>query len=444
MELLRQLKEEEQAAKHHTRYRTAKGEIREAEVWAESIELDGQPCVLWIIRDVTKFRQLEAQFRQAQKMEAVGRLAAGISHDFNNILSIILGYSDLSLGLIAPENPVNRYLSETKKAAERAASLTQQLLAFSRKQVVFPKILDLNDIVHNAITMFLRLVGEDIEIEFRPTTPLGSIEVDPGQIEQVLMNLVVNARDAMAIGGKIIIETGEAELDEGYVSRHPGSHAGQHVVLAVSDTGCGMDESIKSRIFEPFFTTKAVGHGTGLGLSTVYGIVKQSEGYILVYSETGKGTTFKIYFPRVIEKAEALVLSHEVAEPPRGSATILVVEDDKKLREITVKLLQDGGYRVVEAKDAEDALTILAASQPGIDLLLTDVIMPAKSGAELARQAKESHPNLRSMFMSGYTGDLVGRQGVLMEEASFLEKPFTRRSLLAKVYSVLHSQPAKQ
>jgi PAS domain S-box-containing protein len=443
-ELLRQLKEEEQAAKHHARYRTAKGEIREAEVWAESIELDGQPCVLWIISDVTKFRQLEAQFRQAQKMEAVGRLAAGISHDFNNILSIILGYSDLSLGLIAPENPVNRYLSETKKAAERAASLTQQLLAFSRKQVVFPKILDLNDIVHNAITMFLRLVGEDIEIEFRPTTPLGSIKVDPGQIEQVLMNLVVNARDAMAIGGKIIIETGEAELDEGYVSRHPGSHAGQHVVLAVSDTGCGMDESIKSRIFEPFFTTKAVGHGTGLGLSTVYGIVKQSEGYILVYSETGKGTTFKIYFPRVIEKAEALVLSHEVAEPPRGSATILVVEDDKTLREITVKLLQDGGYRVVEAKDAEDALTILAASQPEIDLLLTDVIMPAKSGAELARQAKESHPNLRSMFMSGYTGDLVGRQGVLMEAASFLEKPFTRRSLLAKVYSVLHSQPAKQ
>jgi two-component system, cell cycle sensor histidine kinase and response regulator CckA len=223
MEMLRQLKEEEQVAKHHTRYRTAKGEIREAEVWAESIELDGQHCVLGITSDVTEMRELEAQFRQAQKMEAVGRLAAGISHDFNNILSIILGYSDLSLGLIAPENPVNRYLSQTKKAAERAALLTQQLLAFSRKQVVFPKILDLNDIVHNAINMFVRLVGEDIEIEFRPTTPLGSIKVDLGQIEQVLMNLVVNARDAMATGGKIIIETGEAELDEGYVSRHPGS-----------------------------------------------------------------------------------------------------------------------------------------------------------------------------------------------------------------------------
>ena len=445
MEMLRQLKEEEeQVAKHHTRYKTAKGEIREAEVWAESIELDGQPCVLGITSDVTEMRTLEAQVRQAQKMEAVGRLAAGISHDFNNILSIILGYSDLSLGLIAPENPVNRYLLQTKKAAERAALLTQQFLAFSRKQVVFPKILDLNDIVHNAINMFLRLVGEDIEIEFRPTIPLGSIKVDPGQMEQVLMNLVVNARDAMATGGKIIIETGEAELDEGYVSRHPGSHAGRHVVLGVSDTGCGMEERIKSQIFEPFFTTKAVGQGTGLGLSTVYGIVKQSEGYILVYSETGKGTTFKIYFPRVIEKAEALVLSRDVAEPPRGSETILVVEDDKTLREITVKLLQDGGYRVVEAKDAEEALAIMAASQPEVDLLLTDVIMPDKSGAELARQAKESHPHLRSMFMSGYTGDLVGRQGVLMEEASFLEKPFTRRSLLVKVYAALHSVTKQQ
>ena len=443
MEMLRQLKEGEQVAKHHTRYRTAKGEIREAEVRAESIELDGQPCVLGITSDVTEMRKLEAQVRQAQKMEAVGRLAAGISHDFNNILSIILGYSDLSLSLIAPENPVNRYLLQTKKAAERAALLTQQFLAFSRKQVVFPKILDLNDIVHNAINMFLRLVGEDIEIEFRPTIPLGSIKVDPGQMEQVLMNLVVNARDAMATGGKIIIETGEADLDEGYVSRHPGSHAGHHVVLGVSDTGCGMEESIKSQIFEPFFTTKAVGQGTGLGLSTVYGIVKQSEGYILVYSEIGKGTTFKIYFPRVIEKAEALVLSRDVAEPPRGSETILVVEDDKTLREITVKLLQDGGYRVVEARDAEEALAIMAASQPEVDLLLTDVIMPDKSGAELARQAKESHPNLRSMFMSGYTGDLVGRQGVLMEEASFLEKPFTRRSLLVKVYAALHSVTAR-
>jgi PAS domain S-box-containing protein len=443
IEMLRQLKDDKQVAKYQTRYRTAKGEIREAEVWAESIELDGQPCILGITRDITETRRLEAQFRQAQKMEAVGRLAAGVAHDFNNILSIIMGYSDISLGLIAPEDPVNRYVSETKKAAKRAAMLTRQLLAFSRQQVVFPKILDLNEVVHNSTSMFQRLVGEDVEIEFRPTAPLGSIQADPGQIEQVLMNLVVNARDAMPAGGKIIIETGEAELDEDYASRHPGSEAGQHVVLVVSDTGCGMDENIKSQIFEPFFTTKAVGQGTGLGLSTVYGIVKQSEGYILVYSETGKGTTFKIYFPKLREKAEALVLSPEVAEPPRGSETILVVEDDKTLREVTVKLLQDGGYRVVEAKDAEDALGIMASSQPEIDLLLTDVVMLGTSGVELVRRAEEGHPKLRSLFMSGYTGDLVGRQGVLIEEAYFLEKPFTRRSLLTKVYAALHGESAK-
>jgi len=444
MVLLRQLKEEEQAAKHHTRYRTAKGEIREAEVWAESIELDGQPCVLWIISDVTKFRQLEAQFRQAQKMEAVGRLAAGIAHDFSNILGIIMGYSDLALVLIAPDNPVNRYLSETKKATKRAALLTQQLLAFSRKQVVFPKILDLNHIVHDANKMFLRLVGEDIDIKFRPTTPLGTIKADPGQIEQVLMNLVVNARDAMPTGGRIIIETAHAELDEHYVSRHPGARAGRFLVLVVSDTGCGIDENIKSQIFEPFFTTKGVGQGTGLGLSTVYGIVKQSEGYISVYSEIGKGTTFKIYFPRVSEKAEALLLSHEPAEAPRGSETVLVVEDDQTLREITVTLLKDGGYRVLEAKDSQDALRSIAASQVEIDLVLTDVVMPGKSGPELVEQLRESHPKLRSLFMSGYTGDLVALRGVVMQQASFLEKPFTKRSLLAKVYSVLHDQPAKQ
>jgi len=443
MEMLRQLEDDKQVAKHPTRFRTAKGEIREAEVWAESIELDGQPCILGITRDITEIRRLETQFRQAQKMEAVGRLAAGLAHDFNNILSIIMGYSDISLGLIAPEDPVNRYVSETKIAAKRAARLTRQLLAFSRQQVVFPKILDLNEVVRNSTNLFQQLVGEDVEIEFRPTIPLGSIKADPGQIEQVLMNLMVNARDAMPAGGKVIIETGEAELDEDYASRHAGSKAGQHVVLVVSDTGCGMDDNVKSQIFEPFFTTKAVGQGTGLGLSTVYGIVKQSEGYILVHSEPGKGTAFKIYFPRLYDKIEMLVLSHKEAAPLRGSETILVVEDDKILRELTVKLLQDGGYRVVEAEDAEDALGIMASSQPEIDLVLTDVVMLGTNGVELVRRAEEDHPKLRSLFMSGYTGDLVGRQGVLIQEAYFLEKPFTRRSLLTKVYAALHSESAK-
>jgi PAS domain S-box-containing protein len=442
VDMLRELKDYKQVAKHQTRYTTTKGEIRDAEVWAESIELDGQRCVLGISRDVTDIRQLEAQLRQTQKMEAVGRLAAGVAHDFNNILGIILGYSDLSLGLIAPENPVKHYLSETKKAAKRAALLTQQLLAFSRQQVVFPKVLDLNVVVQNITSMFLRLVGEDIEMEFRPATALGSIKVDPGQIEQIMMNLVVNARDAMPAGGKIIIETGQTDLGGDYVSQHPGSQVGKHVVLKVCDTGCGMDENTKSQIFEPFFTTKGIGKGTGLGLSTVYGIVKQSEGYIVVRSEPGKGTTFEIYFPSVGEKAEEFVLSREKGEIPRGSETILVVEDDKNLREITVKLLEDGGYRVVGAKDSDDALAIVAASQPEIDLLLTDVIMPAMSGPELVKRAGEGHPNLRVLFMSGYTGDLVTRHGAAIQENSFLEKPFTKRSLLKKVGAILRREPA--
>jgi two-component system cell cycle sensor histidine kinase/response regulator CckA len=439
-EMLRQLKENERIAKLDMKYKTATGETREAEVWAESIELDGEPCLLAIVRDVTDVRRLEAQFRQAQKMEAVGRLAGGVAHDFNNILGIILGYSDISLGL-DPPGQIVRYLTEIKKASQRAALLTRQLLAFSRQQVVFPKVLDLNDVVKNVTTMFLRLVGEDIEVEFRPGTAIGSMKADPGQIEQILMNLVVNARDAMPNGGKIIIETAQAELDEHYAAQHTGARPGPHVVLVVSDTGCGMDEKTKSQIFEPFFTTKAAGKGTGLGLSTVYGIVKQSEGYVLVNSELGKGTTFKIYFPRVGEKAEDLV-SRKDAEPPRGSETILVVEDDKTLRELTVKLLQDAGYQVIEAENAEDALRVMEAFTGGIDLLLTDVVMPGKSGVDLLRQAHVARPNLRSLFMSGYTGDLVALRGV-MQEASFQEKPFTRNSLLTKVHSALHTEPSK-
>jgi CheY-like chemotaxis protein len=355
-----------------------------------------------------------------------------------------MGYSEISLDLVAPENPVNRYLSEIKKASQRAALLTGRLLAFSRQQVVFPKILDLNGVVRNVTDMFQRMVGEDIAIEFRPTTPIGSIKADPGQIEQVLMNLVVNARDAMPAGGKIIIETVPAELDERHVSQHPGAHAGPQIVLAVSDTGCGMDESVKSKIFEPFFTTKPVGKGTGLGLSTVYGIVKESGGYIEVVSESGKGTTFRMFFPRVSEGAEELVFPYDEAEPPRGSETILVVEDDKTLRELAVRLLQDAGYRVVEAKDAEDALGIIEALKLEIDLLFTDVVMPGQTGVELLAQARLVHPNLRALFMSGYNGDLVVLRGVLMQEGSFLEKPFTRKSLLRKVHSVLHNDPAKQ
>jgi two-component system cell cycle sensor histidine kinase/response regulator CckA len=443
-EMIQQLREGGRVTELRTQYKTSTGETREADVSSELIELEGQACVLAITRDVTETLRLEAQFRQAQKMEAVGRLAGGVAHDFNNMLGVIIGYSDLSLGMIAPGSPVNRHLEQIKKASHRAVGITRQLLAFSRQQVVFPKNLDLNEVVQNVITMLQRLVGEDVAMSFRPTVPIGSINADPGQIEQILMNLVVNARDAMPGGGEIVVETGHAELDEHYVSRHAGTHAGQHVVLVVSDTGCGMEESIKSQIFEPFFTTKGIGQGTGLGLSTVYGIVKQGGGTIYVYSEPGKGTTFKIYFPSVAAKAEQLIPSREETAFPGGSETILVVEDDEPLRELTVRMLQDAGYRVTEAKNAESALDIVKAARPGIDLVLTDVVMPGKSGVELLEQAKAVNPSVHSLFMSGYTGDLMALRGGVVPEAAFLEKPFTRNSLLKKVRSALHSELAKQ
>jgi two-component system cell cycle sensor histidine kinase/response regulator CckA len=437
IEMLRQLREKGRVTGFRMQYTTCKGEIREADISAELIDLDGRSCMLAITHDITETQRLEAQFRQAQKMEAVGRLAGGVAHDFNNMLSVIIGYCDLSLGRVALESPVKPYLEQINKASKRAVTLTRQLLAFSRQQVIFPKILDLNEVVNNVITMLQRLVGEDVAMSFRPAVPIDSINADRGQIEQILMNLVVNARDAMPGRGEIIIETGHAELDEDYVARHPGSHAGQHVVLAVSDTGCGMDEKVRSQIFEPFFTTKGIGQGTGLGLSTVYGIVKQGGGTIFVYSEPGKGTTFKIYFPVVAEKAEALPPSHDEGKLPRGSETILLVEDDEPLRELTVSMLQEAGYRVIEAKSAEAALNILQSSEPGIDLLLTDVIMPGKSGVELLGLATVIRPNIRSLFVSGYTGDLVALRGGMVKEAAFLEKPFTRSSLLKKVRSAL-------
>jgi two-component system cell cycle sensor histidine kinase/response regulator CckA len=288
--------------------------------------------------------------------------------------------------------------------------------------------------------MLLRMIGEDVSFSFRPTIPLGSIKADPGQIEQILMNLVVNARDAMPSGGEIVIETGHAELDEHYVSENPGSRIGEHVMLAVCDTGCGMDDDIKSKIFEPFFTTKGLGQGTGLGLSTVYGIVTQSQGSICVVSQPGKGTTFKVYFPRVAAKAEDVHEPHEVEELPLGSETILVVDDDDAVRSVTASLLSSAGYRIIEANNAAKAMEVITGSGPKVDLLLTDLVMFGQSGLELFEQAKILCPSLRSLFMSGYTGDLVDLQSGLISERAFLAKPFARAQLLKKVYTVLHSE----
>ena len=440
LELLRQLKEGGSVKDYRMQYRTSTAEIREAELSWEQIEVDEQPCLLAFMRDVTETLSLEAQFQQAQKMEAVGRLAGGVAHDFNNMLSVIIGYCDLSIDQVGPEAPVKKHLAQIKKASERAALLTRQLLAFSRQEVIFPRILNLNDVAHNVTSMLLRMVGEDVSISFRPATPMGSIKADPGQIEQVLMNLVVNARDAMPSGGEIIIETGHADLDENYVSQHVGSGLGQHVVLTISDTGCGMDESIKSKIFEPFFTTKGSGRGTGLGLSTVYGIVTLSKGSIFVDSQPGKGTTFKIYFPRIAAKAEGLVQSSEVDELPRGSETILVVDDDDAVRKVAASLLSSAGYRIIEASNAEKALKIMTTLGPRIDLLLTDLIMFGKSGVELAEQAKAIHGYLPVLFMSGYAGDLLASRRGLLSEQAFVAKPFTRTSLLNMVYSALHRE----
>ena len=439
-QMLKLLEENGHVAEFRTQCKTSMGEIREVDVSAELIELEGQPCVLAITRDITETLRLEAQFRQAQKMEAVGRLAGGVAHDFNNLLSVIIGYSDLSVDLVATDSPLKKHLAQIKRASERAALLTRQLLAFSRKQVIFPRILNLNEVVENLTTMLLRMIGEDVSLSFRPTIPIGSIEADPGQIEQILMNLVVNARDAMPSGGQIVIETGHADLDEHHVSQNPGSRTGEHVMLAVCDTGCGMDDDIRSKIFEPFFTTKGLGQGTGLGLSTVYGIVTQSHGSIRVDSQPGKGTTFTIYFPRVAAKAEELHEYHEVEELPPGSETILVVDDDDALRKVTASLLSSAGYRIIEANSAEKAMEAITGNGPRVDLLLTDLIMVGKSGLELFEQAKILCPNLRSLFMSGYSGDLVDLQSGLISEGAFLAKPFARVPLLKKVYAVLHSK----
>jgi len=442
-EIIRRLAASGRVEGYQTQFRRSSGEIREADISAEMIHIDGVQCVLGITRDATETKRLEAQFLQAQKMEAVGRLAGGIAHDFNNILGVIIGYSDLSLDLCPPESRLGNHLQMIKKASLKAVALVRQLLAFSRMQVVFPKVLDLNELIGNMIEMLERMVGEDVKVLFRPRTPISGIRADPGQIEQILMNMAVNARDAMPNGGKIVIETGVAELDESFVSRHPGSKTGEYLVLAFSDTGCGMDESTKSKIFDPFFTTKGVGRGTGLGLSTVYGIVNQSGGCIFVYSEPGEGTTFKIYLPTVVDLAEPLATPNAEVRFPQGSETILIVEDDEPLQELIVTVLQDAGYQVMKAENVEKALAILQAPEPRIDLLLTDVVLPGKSGIDLVAMAAGARPNLRSLFMSGYAPELVALRGGPTRDAAFLEKPFTRSSLLMKVSATLHDAAAK-
>ena len=412
-----------------------------ATVWIEQhyvmVRDQGQlTAIEFVARDITARRQLEEQFLQAQKMEAVGRLAGGVAHDFNNLLTVINGYSAMALETLAESESLHADLEEIYKAGERAASLTRQLLAFSRRQPLAPRILDLNAIVSDMDRMLRRVLGEDIRLTTTLETPLSSILGDAGQLEQVVLNLAVNARDAMPEGGQLLIETGTALLDEDYARNHTAVQPGTYVMLAVTDNGCGMTPETQAHIFEPFFTTKEPGHGTGLGLSMVFGIVQQSAGTIWVYSELEKGTTFKVYFP-VAAGRPAHSEQGAGNRSTTGSETILVVEDEDGVRNLIRASLQRAGYTVLEARSGSEALALYGHQGDAIDLILTDVVMPHMSGRELAERFAAMRPNLRLLFMSGYTAKAIVQHGVLDPNTPFLAKPFTPSALTAKVRETL-------
>jgi signal transduction histidine kinase/CheY-like chemotaxis protein len=391
--------------------------------------------------DVTERRTLEQQLRQAQKMEAIGRLAGGIAHDFNNLLMVISGYGEFLLERIGSDPALRGPAQEVANAAERATSLTRQLLAFSRKQMLAPKVLDLNAVVTENLKMLTRLIGEDIDLVMVPGADIGAVKADPGQIEQVIMNLAVNARDAMPHGGKLTIETANITLDENYARFHAPVKPGEYVMLAISDTGMGMDPDTQSHIFEPFFTTKGT-KGTGLGLSTVYGIIKQSDGYIWAHSESGKGTTFKIYLPRVAATGEPLAAQPALAAPQAVQVreTILLVEDEPSVRRLGLQYLERQGYTVLEAADGAAAIRV-ANSYPGpIHLLLTDVIMPGMNGRELAQRISTLRPEIKVLYMSGYTENAIGHDGILDTSITLLHKPFALPALKNKVREALASE----
>ena len=422
------------------RHQLKDGTVIDVETSSNSIVFRGRAARFILVTDVSEKKRLETQLRQAQKMEAVGRLAGGVAHDFNNLLGVITGYGELLRKALGPAHPEQRRVTEIQKAAERAANLTRQLLAFSRKQVLETKVLDLNEIVTGLEGMLHRLIGEDVHLVTKAAPGIGRVRADRGQVEQVILNLVVNSRDAMPRGGELIIETANAVLDEAYSHQHPDVTPGPYAMLAVSDTGAGMDAETQSHIFEPFFTTKEEGKGTGLGLATVFGIVKQSGGHVSVYSEVGRGSTFRVYLPRTDEDARA---ESEGASPPsdlRGHETILVVEDAEALRAMIREILEGAGYSVVEY--AAPAAVVEEIDRLGrVDVLVTDVVMPRMSGPELAGTLRRTRPHLKVLFISGYTDQAVGHHGVFAPDSQFLQKPFTTAALLAKVRALLHSRP---
>ncbi len=421
------------------RFRHADGQYR----WIRSEgrlirDADGVPVeVVGAWSDITDRKLLEEQYHQAQKMEAFGQLAGGVAHDFNNLLTIINGYSELLLTKLLPQDPSRDMITQILEAGERSAGLTRQLLAFSRQQILATRILDLNEVVNDTGKMLHRLIGEDIKLTTTLQPELWAVRADPGQIEQVLMNLAVNARDAMPKGGRLTIETQNVELDEAYVRIHVQAHAGEHVLLTITDTGCGIREDVRAKIFEPFFTTKEVGKGTGLGLATVHGIIQQSGGHVLVSSKVGVGTTFQVYLPRTEQMAEKAISPSALRVPARGTETILLAEDEVGLRTLTHTILVSCGYKVLDAADGNEAVRAAARHHGPIHLLITDVVMPGLSGRAVAEKLAEPRREMRVLFMSGYTDDAVIRHGVLRNGVNFLQKPFSPFGLAAKVREVL-------
>ncbi|MBF0202206.1 MAG: PAS domain S-box protein [Desulfamplus sp.] len=394
-------------------------------------------------RDMTEHKAMESQLLQAQKMESVGSLAGGVAHDFNNMLGVIIGHVELALEQVDGSHPLHHDLKEIERAAHRSAALTRQLLTFARKQIVTPRKLDLNRTVESMLNMLRRLIQEDIDLVWEPSASMWPVKIDPSQIDQILVNLCINARDAIDGTGRVTIETGVLTFDQEYCRNHPGFIPGDFVMVVVSDNGCGMDSDTMARLFDPFFTTKEQGKGTGLGLSTVYGIVKQNKGFINVYSEPGMGSTFKIYLPRLDEGEKATSLVPEknsVSEkkiPTGGAETILLVEDEASILEMTQMMLERKGYRVMSADSSPQALGIAQDHSGSIDLMITDVIMPEMNGRELAQKIRHFCPGIKVLFMSGYTANVIAHKGILDDGVAFLQKPFSMADLIGKVRTVL-------
>ena len=421
------------------RHRKKDGTIIVVEVDSDDVLIDGRPARIVLANDVTHRSALEEQLRQTQKMDAVGQLAGGVAHDFNNLVTVIQAHAQFLEEEIGAADPLREDVAAIRQASSRAAGLTRQLLAFSRKQLLQPRLLDLSAVARDAEGMLRRLIGEDISVVTRLGSDLEAVLADVGQLEQVLVNLALNSRDAMPGGGTLVIETRAVDFDGDYTDLHAPVAPGRYIMLAVTDSGCGMDEATRKRIFEPFFTTKEPGKGTGLGLATVYGIVKQSGGYIWCYSEPGRGTTFKVYLPVAAASAEAAAPSEAAALP--GTETILVVEDEAPLRSIARRVLTRQGYRVLDAQDGHAALQLIAEYRGRIDLVVTDMVMPGLNGRALAERLAAAGCDAPVLYMSGYTDDDIVRRGLLQPGLAFLQKPFSPNSLAQAVRSTLEGVP---